>query len=82
MMPSEQQSPRIVFMGTPDFAVPALEAVHREFGVVAVVTVPDKPQGRGLQLRASAVKEALWLRTLLLELGNPSGALNIYADNQ
>ena len=31
---------------------------------------------------ASAVKEALWLRTLLLELGNPSGALNIYADNQ
>ena len=31
---------------------------------------------------ASAVKQALWLRTLLLELGNPSGALNIYADNQ
>lgn len=58
MTPSEQPSPRIVFMGTPDFAVPALEAVHREFGVVAVVTVPDKPQGRGLQMRASAVKDA------------------------
>ncbi len=53
-----QQHPRIVFMGTPDFAVPALEALHRVYGVVAVVTVPDKPQGRGLQLRASAVHEA------------------------
>lgn len=50
---------RVVFMGTPDFAVPSLQAIaaagHR---VVAVVTAPDKPAGRGLQLKASAVKEA------------------------
>ena len=47
----------IVFMGSPDFAVPALERLlagrHR---VVAVVTVPDKPAGRGQQVKASAVK--------------------------
>ena len=47
---------RIIFMGTPDFAVPALEALHSEFGVTAVVTVPDKPQGRGQQVVPSAVK--------------------------
>lgn len=57
-MTAPQQHPRIVFMGTPDFAVPALEALHRVYGVVAVVTVPDKPQGRGLQLQPSAVKQA------------------------
>lgn len=45
-------------MGTPDFAVPALESLHREYGVKAVVTNPDKPQGRGLKLTASAVKKA------------------------
>lgn len=48
----------IVFMGTPDFAVPALQALHTRFGVAAVVTVPDKPVGRGLTLRPSAVKQA------------------------
>lgn len=48
----------IIFMGTPDFAVPTLIALHKEFGVCAVVTVPDKPQGRGLHLQASAVKRA------------------------
>jgi len=54
---------RIVFMGTPEFAVPALRAVHEQFGVVGVVTVPDKPQGRGQSIKPSAVKEAA------LELG-------------
>ncbi len=49
-------NPTIVFMGTPDFAVPALEALHRAFGVRAVVTVPDKPRGRGLELQPSAIK--------------------------
>lgn len=62
-MTSTAPAPRIVFMGTPDFAVPALQALHQRFGVVAVVTVPDKPQGRGLQLHPSAVKSAA------LELG-------------
>ncbi|WP_420455136.1 methionyl-tRNA formyltransferase [Rubrivirga sp.] len=52
-------APRIVFMGTPDFAVPSLDAlVEAGLAPVAVVTVPDKPAGRGQKVRASAVKEA------------------------
>ncbi|WP_179197659.1 methionyl-tRNA formyltransferase [Hymenobacter crusticola] len=51
---------RIVFMGTPEFAVPTLESLLRWSGcqVAAVVTAPDKPAGRGRQLAASAVKQA------------------------
>ena len=49
---------RIVFMGTPDFAVASLKALLDEnFNVAAVVTAPDKPAGRGLQLQTSAVKK-------------------------
>lgn len=45
-------------MGTPEFAVPSLEIlVENKFNVVAVVTAPDKPQGRGQKLTASPVKE-------------------------
>lgn len=45
-------------MGTPDFAVASLQAlVENGYNVVAVVTAPDKPAGRGMQLKASAVKE-------------------------
>ena len=52
-------SPRTVFMGTPDFAVPSLDAlVAHGLAPVAVVTVPDKPSGRGQRVRASAVKRA------------------------
>ena len=47
----------IIFMGTPDFSVPALEALHTQYGVKAVVTVPDKPKGRSKKLMPSAVKE-------------------------
>ncbi|HCS20852.1 MAG TPA: methionyl-tRNA formyltransferase [Bacteroidetes bacterium] len=44
-------------MGTPDFAVASLEAILRaEYQVVAVITAPDKPAGRGLKLQESAVK--------------------------
>jgi len=49
---------RIVFMGTPDFAVPSLQAVARDHQVVGVVTQPDRPAGRGRRLVASPVKEA------------------------
>ena len=50
---------RIVFMGTPEFAVASLEAlIATGIEVAAVVTAPDKPAGRGRQLRMSAVKEA------------------------
>jgi methionyl-tRNA formyltransferase len=49
---------RIVFFGTPEFAVASLAAmVDAGLNVVAVVTAPDKPAGRGMQLRAPEVKE-------------------------
>jgi len=46
---------RIVFMGTPEFALPSLERLHAEFSVAAVFSQPDRPQGRGRKLRPSAV---------------------------
>ena len=50
---------RIIFMGTPEFAVPSLKAlVENGYNVVAVVTTPDKPAGRGLKLQESDVKIA------------------------
>jgi methionyl-tRNA formyltransferase len=50
--------PRIVFMGTPEFAVASLEAMRAAgYRIVAVVTAPDKPAGRGMQLSVSAVKK-------------------------
>ncbi|MCW3467391.1 methionyl-tRNA formyltransferase [Chitinophaga nivalis] len=49
---------RIVFMGTPDFAVASLDIlVQNGFNIVGVITAPDKPAGRGLQLQQSAVKQ-------------------------
>ena len=49
---------RIVYMGTPDFAVESLRAlVEGGYNVVSVVTMPDKPAGRGHQLQYSAVKQ-------------------------
>lgn len=54
----DKQSIRIVYMGTPDFAVESLRAlVEGGYNVVAVVTMPDKPAGRGHQLQFSAVKQ-------------------------
>ena len=54
----DKQSIRIVYMGTPDFAVESLRAlVEGGYNVVAVVTMPDKPAGRGHQLQYSAVKQ-------------------------
>ena len=54
----DKQSIRIVYMGTPDFAVESLRAlVEGNYNVVAVVTMPDKPAGRGHQLQSSAVKQ-------------------------
>jgi methionyl-tRNA formyltransferase len=50
---------RIVFLGTPDFAVPALTALHEsQHDILAVVTQPDRPKGRGRRMIAPAVKEA------------------------
>lgn len=52
-------------MGTPEFAVPALEALNQKYAVRLVVTVPDKPQGRGLKIIPPDVKKKA------LELGIP-----------
>ncbi|MBL7856720.1 MAG: methionyl-tRNA formyltransferase [Cyclobacteriaceae bacterium] len=50
---------RILFMGTPEFAVPSLEIlVEHNYNVVAVITAPDKPQGRGQKITFSPVKES------------------------
>lgn len=52
------QSLRIVFMGTPEFAVASLDAlVKAGCTIVGVITAPDKPAGRGMQLQQSAVKK-------------------------
>lgn len=54
----DKKSLRIIYMGTPDFAVESLRAlVEGGYNVVAVVTMPDKPAGRGHQLQYSAVKQ-------------------------
>jgi methionyl-tRNA formyltransferase len=52
------QSLRIVFMGTPEFAVASLDAlVKAGCNIVGVITAPDKPGGRGMQLQQSTVKK-------------------------
>lgn len=52
------QSLRIIFMGTPEFAVASLDALQKAgCHIVAVVTAPDKPAGRGMKLTESAVKK-------------------------
>ena len=54
----DKQSIRIIYLGTPDFAAESLRAlVEGGYHVVAVVTMPDKPAGRGHQLQFSAVKQ-------------------------
>lgn len=54
----DKKSLRIVFMGTPEFAVESLQAlVENDYNVVGVITMPDKPAGRGYKLQASPVKQ-------------------------
>jgi len=54
----EKNKLKIVFMGTPEFAVPVLDIlIKNNFNVVGVITVPDKPAGRGQQVQQSAVKK-------------------------
>ena len=50
--------PRLLFMGTPEFAVPSLQTIiNAGYPVVGVVTQPDKPKGRGRRLQPSPIKE-------------------------
>lgn len=53
-----RDSLRIIFMGTPEFAVASLDALMKAgFNIIAVITTPDKPAGRGMQLTETAVKK-------------------------
>jgi len=47
---------KVVFMGTPEFAVPSLQALLQQHEVIGVVTQPDRPAGRGGELRPSPIK--------------------------
>ncbi len=65
---AEQSRLRVVYAGTPAFAVPALQAlIDGPFDVVAVYTQPDRPAGRGRKLRASPVKELALSHNLPVE---------------
>ncbi len=55
---------RVVFMGTPRFALPAFEAIADTESIVAVVTQPDRPKGRGMSVIPSAIKAAAVERSL------------------
>ena len=49
---------RIVFMGTPEFAVPSLDKLlQSEYNIVGVITAPDRPAGRGMNVQQSAIKK-------------------------
>ena len=60
---------RLVFFGTPEFAVPTLEALAREHEIALVVAQPDKPAGRGMKMQAPAV--AVQARAMGLPLAQP-----------
>ncbi|HSP34356.1 MAG TPA: methionyl-tRNA formyltransferase [Thermoanaerobaculia bacterium] len=61
---------RVIFFGTPEFAVPTLEAVAREHDVVLVVAQPDRPAGRGMKLQQPAV--VVKAQELGLEVAQPA----------
>ena len=49
--------PKIIFMGTPAFAVPTLKAlIHEKYEILSIVTQPDRPRGRGQKLKPSPIK--------------------------
>lgn len=74
------QSLRIIFAGTPDFAVPALAAlIDAGHQIVLVLTQPDRPSGRGMKLKASPVKELALQHQL--EVFQPETLKDIAAQN-
>ncbi len=67
---------RIVFMGTPDFAVASLKAlVEAEYNIVGVITAPDRPAGRGRQLKESDVK--VYAKSQGLNILQPKNLKNV-----
>lgn len=70
---------KIIYMGTPDFAVPALESLHREgFNIPLVITQQDRPRGRGKKLQPTAVKKkAMELGLEVYQPNNINGSESI-----
>lgn len=60
---------RVVFFGTPEFAIPSLEGLFERENLLAVVTQPEKPKGRGLKVSASPVK--IWAQNKALPVLEP-----------
>jgi len=60
---------KIIFLGTPEFAIPSLEGLYEKENVVAVVTQPDKPKGRGLKPSPSPIK--IWALSKGLKVLEP-----------
>ena len=71
---------RIIFMGTPEFGVPVLQALITQHDVVAVYTRTDKPAGRGKQIAESPVK--LFAREHNLSLEQPRTLRNMGEQNR
>jgi methionyl-tRNA formyltransferase len=71
---------RLVFFGTPEFAVPSLLELNKQYQVVGVVTQPDRPSGRGKKLIPPAVKGAA--ENLSLEVFQPQNINNTQALDQ
>jgi len=70
--------PRVVFMGTPEFAVPSLQAVAAACDVVAVVTRPDQPRGRGRSVGESEIAAAAGVLSLrVIKSARPSEAATL-----
>ena len=62
-----KEYPRIVFMGTPEFAVTSLKKLlEHSYNVVAVITAPDKPSGRGRKIQMPDVKKYALEKDLLV----------------
>jgi methionyl-tRNA formyltransferase len=79
---------RVVFAGTPDFAVPTLQAlIQSEHEIVAVLSQPDRPSGRGLKLRPSPVKALAMANKLPvitpenLRKGNSQDVIDLLSEN-
>ena len=64
---------RTVFMGTPGFALPALQVLREQSDLLLAVTQPDRPAGRGRQLKAPVAK--VWAQQVGLEIAQPEGSV-------
>ncbi len=76
----KNESIRIMFMGSPVFAIPTLDALNRNYGVIGVITQPDRPAGRGKKENQSAIKQQAI--SLGLEIYQPQNLRDKQAVNQ